>query len=260
VAVVGLGVRRGWRYALPALGILLAGLLGAGAADGRSQEADRASAAATWRDDFTSLDPATWRVVERDCFDPANVSVANGMLRMRIAPTSRPDCPGVTGARINTYGLREWASGTFSARIRFDLAPGSWQTFWLTGAGPAEFPANGEVDVAEVIGRTPTNTHVALHSAFRSGGTRRCDLGGAPKATLDRVWHVYSVTTSSSSVVFRIDGVKIAGYTPGTTCTWPFGDPMRILFSARGGQYGGEVQPSAYPVTYLVDWVSWQGL
>ena len=217
----------------------------------------RAAAAASWRDDFNSLDPNTWNVIERDCFVPANVAVSAGMLRMTIARSARADCPGVTGARINTYGLREFGPGTFEARIKFVLAPGSWQTFWLTGAGDRAFPANGEVDIAEVIGRTPTNTHVALHSAFQSGGTKRCDVGAAPHATLDRVWHVYGVKTSANRVTFTIDGATIASFTPGGTCTWPFGDPMRVLFSSRGGQYGGDVVPSAYPITYLVDWVSW---
>ena len=196
----------------------------------------------TWRDDFNSLDPSTWNVIERDCFDPANVAVSAGKLRMTIARSARKDCPGVTGARMNTYGLRQFASGTFEARIKFVLAPGSWQTFWMTGAGNKAFPANGEVDIAEIIGRTPT---------------KRCDVGGAPPATIDRVWHVYGVTTSAARVTFTIDGKTIASNTPGGTCTWPFGDPMRLLFSARGGQYGGDVVPSAYPITYLVDWVSW---
>jgi beta-glucanase (GH16 family) len=232
-------------------------------ADGMSATSGTATAVVpgtSWRDDFNSLNSATWNVIPWGCFDPANVSVANGMLQMRIAPSPRTDCPGVTGARINTYGLKEFRSGTFSARIRFVLAPGSWQTFWMTGAGGAEYPANGEVDIAEVIGRTPQNTHVALHSAFKSGGTKRCDVGGAPPATVDRVWHVYSVTTGPNRVTFKIDGATIASYTPGATCTWPFGDPMRILFSSRGGQYGGEVDPTMYPITYRVDWVSWQAL
>lgn len=212
----------------------------------------------SWRDDFDRLDTNTWNVVDRACFDPANVAVSGGKLRMTIAETDRPDCYGVAGARINTYDRREFAPGIFEARIKFVLAPGSWQTFWLTGAGPEEFPANGEVDVAEVIGRTPTQTHVALHSAFKTGGTRRCDLGGAPEATVDRVWHRYSVTTSATRVTFAIDGVPIASYAPGGPCTWPFGDQLRMLFSSRGGQYGGEVDLAAYPVTYLVDWVSWR--
>jgi beta-glucanase (GH16 family) len=238
-----------------AVAALLAGLLAS--PDATAADARTAAAATSWRDDFNSLDPSTWNVIERDCFDPANVAVSSGKLRMTIARSARNDCPGVTGGRINTYGLRQFTSGTFEARIKFVLAPGSWQTFWMTGVGKLAFPANGEVDIAEVIARTPTNTHVALHSAFKTGGTKRCDVGGAPPATLDRVWHVYGVTTSATRVTFTIDGKTIASYTPGGTCTWPFGDPMRLLFSARGGQYGGDVVPSAYPITYLVDWVSW---
>jgi beta-glucanase (GH16 family) len=250
-----------------AVGLLCTGLAQGAVADGERADGERFSAlgpnaarALAWRDDFNTLSSATWRVIDRDCYDPGNVAIANGRLRMTIAPTSRRDCPGVTGARINTYGLREWTSGTFSARIKFVLAPGSWQTFWMTGANGSQFPANGEVDIAEVIGRTPQNTHVALHSAFKAGGTKRCDVGGAPPATLDRVWHTYSATTSGAFVEFKIDGVRIARYTPGGTCTWPFGDPMRILFSSRGGQYGGDVDVTKYPVSYLVDWVSWTPL
>jgi beta-glucanase (GH16 family) len=224
--------------------------------DGSMRPLDRA-AATSWRDDFNSLDASTWNVVNRECFDPRNVAVADGRLRMTVARSSRTDCPGVTFARVNTYGLREFTPGTFEARVKFVLEPGSWQTFWLTGAGGADFPYNGEVDIAEVIGRTPQNTHVALHSAFKSGGTKRCDVGGAPSATLDRVWHVYGVKTSATRVTFTIDGATIASYTPGGVCTWPFGDPMRVLFSARAGQYGGDINLARYPLTYVVDWVSW---
>jgi beta-glucanase (GH16 family) len=251
----------GVRFSLLSRSALLAGgcaaLVAALLSSPPAPAAERTAAAASWRDDFNSLDPNTWNVIERDCFAPSNVAVSGGMLRMTIARSTRTDCPGVTGGRINTYGLRQFGPGTFEARIKFVLAPGSWQTFWLTGAGNREFPANGEVDIAEVIGRTPTNTHVALHSAFKTGGTKRCDVGAAPSATLDRVWHVYGVTTSATRVTFTIDGAKIASFTPGSTCTWPFGDPMRVLFSSRGGQYGGDVVQSAYPITYLVDWVSW---
>jgi beta-glucanase (GH16 family) len=230
-------------------------------ADGAPTRDDASAPAATaWRDDFNALDLTNWNLITRDCFDPSNIKVSDGRLRLTIAPSSRSDCPGVTGARMNTYGLREFGPGTFSARIRFVTAPGSWQTFWLTGAGGQDFPANGEVDIAEIIGRTPQNTHVALHSAFKTGGTKRCDLGGAPAATVDRVWHTYSVTTGATRVTFKIDGVSIASFTPGSTCTWPFGDPQRILFSSRGGQYGGDVDVSKYPITYQVDWVSWAPL
>lgn len=217
-----------------------------------------AASAVGWRDDFTTFDTATWHNVRWACFDPANATVANGQLRLRITPTRDPACP-VTGARVNTYGLREFDSGTFSARIKFVTAPGSWQTFWLTGAGTETFPANGEVDIGEIIGRLPQNTHMALHSAFLTGDPgRRCDQGSSPPATVDRVWHVYSVTTSLRQVTFKIDGRVVGRFRPNGVCTWPFGNRMRIIFGSRGGAYGGELDLSQYPVTYFVDWVSWR--
>ena len=251
------------RWLLALLVLTIAGLLpgAASAAPGGGTSGTRvvnALAEAPWRDDFNTLDPNTWRKVDRDCFESTNATVSGGMLRMTIARSSRSDCPGVTGARLNTYGLRDFPPGIFEARIKFVTAPGSWQTFWMTGASAKVFPANGEIDVAEIIGRTPSNTHVALHSAFLSGGTKRCDQGSGPPATVNNVWHVYGVKTSSASVIFTIDGRTIGTFRPNGTCTWPFGDRMRLLFSSRGGQYGGEVVPSAYPITYLVDWVSWR--
>jgi beta-glucanase (GH16 family) len=240
--------RRRWSGSIVALTVI--------ASMAAVQAPSRAASDVAWRDDFTSFDTSTWQAVDGNCFTSGNASVANGMLRLRIATSKDPDCP-TTGARVNTYGLRDWPPGTFSARIRFVTAPGSWQTFWLTGASGRTFPANGEVDIAEIIGRTPGNTHVALHSAFLSGGTRRCDQGAGPAATVDRTWHVYSVTTSATVATFRIDGRVVASFRPNGICSWPFGDRMRILFSSRGGGYGGTVDPSRYPVTYLVDWVSW---
>jgi beta-glucanase (GH16 family) len=215
-------------------------------------------AAVSWRDDFNTLDPATWNVISRDCIEPRNVSVANGMLRIATLPSSRTDCPGVTVGRVNTYGLKTFQPGTFSARMRYVVEPGSWQNFWLTGANGRPFPANGEVDIAEVIGPTPNNTHVALHSAFKSGASGRCDMEAGPAATVDRVWHVYSVTTGATAVTFKVDGATIARFTPtSSNCTWPYGDPMRILFDSSVGKYGGTLDLSKYPIAFKVDWVTW---
>jgi beta-glucanase (GH16 family) len=217
----------------------------------------RTRAATSWRDDFTTFDTSTWQKVNTGCYLPQNATVSGGMLRLTIAPSALADCPGVTGARVNSYGLRDWAPGTFRARIKYVLAPGSWQTFWMTGANGKVFPGNGEIDVAEIIGRTPHQTHVNLHSARLSDPTRRCSQGTAPSAQVNSVWHVYGVITSKTAVTFTIDGRVIGRFTPNGTCAWPFGDRMRMIFSSRGGEYGGDVDPSAYPVTYLVDWVTW---
>jgi beta-glucanase (GH16 family) len=212
-----------------------------------------------WRDDFTRFDDAVWNRINRTCFARENVGVADGMLWLRIVPDpANVDCFGVTGARINTYGKKEFPAGTFSARIKYVTAPGSWQTFWLTGNNGEVFPGNGEIDIAEVIGRMPRKVPHNMHSSRLSAPLRKCSQGGDPYLKPNNTWRVYEVTTSDTEVVFRVDG-KVAGrYTGNGVCSWPFGDPMRILFSARGGQYGGKVNPAKYPVTYYVDWVQWR--
>ena len=214
----------------------------------------------SWRDDFDHLDPAVWRVVGWGCFMKENVTVASGRLRMTARPApANVACNGVEGARINTYGKREWGPGTFSARIRFVTAPGSWQTFWLTGGSGRAFPRNGEVDIAEITGKSPRLAHHRLHSSRQDAEAKRCSQGADPAVLPDGRWHVYSATTSGTRVVFKVDGAVVGRYVDDAGCTWPFGDPMRIIFGARGGQYGGDVDLSRYPVSYEVDWVSWRG-
>jgi beta-glucanase (GH16 family) len=218
------------------------------------------SAPSGWRDDFSTFNDAVWNKINWGCFDTRNVSVSNGLLGLRIVPDSRPDCFGVVGARVNTVGKRSFASGTFTARIKFVTAPGSWQTFWLTGDNGKPFPAAGEVDIAEITGRSPSIAHHRLHSSKIGKPLKRCSQGGDPVVQPDGRWRTYSATTSGTRVVFRVDGNVVGRYQPNGECTWPYGDPMHIVLSARGGQYGGTVVPSRYPVTYYVDWVSWEPL
>lgn len=223
-----------------------------------------ASPVSSWRDDFNRLDTSTWRVRAGGCLSPNQVKVSSGMLRLTTRASSDPACP-LLRSRIDTYNRRTFASGTFSARIRFDLATGSWQTFWLTGGSGLPFPANGEVDIAEILGRTPTQDHIRLHSAYLDG---RVDSSGRLSRCTQKLdprlqpgpdsWHVYSVTTSALAVTFKVDGKHVVTFNPNGVCTWPFIDPMRIILGAGGGGgWGGPVDPSQYPVTVLVDWVSW---
>ncbi len=225
--------------------------------------APTAQGATGWRDDFRWLDRTVWNTPSGGCKSASNVRVAKGLLRLRTTPGTTPECE-VVGARVDTIGRRTFAPGTFSARIRFDLAMGSWQTFWMTGASGRPFPSNGEVDIAEVLGRTPQENHLRLHSAYLDGrvGTdgrlQRCTQKADPPVADLEGWHVWTVVTGPERVTFRIDGVDVASFVPDGICTWPFGDQMRMILDVGSGTWGGPVDVSQFPVTVLVDWVSWQ--
>jgi beta-glucanase (GH16 family) len=212
-----------------------------------------------WRDDFNSLNRQTWNVRDWGCFDPRNVSVANGQLRIRTVATSSRTCP-LVGGRVDTYGTRTFAPGTYAARLKFTPRKGSGEAFWMTGASGRAFPSNGEIDLAEILGRKPTTHHLRLHSAYRTGKEGRCtqkaDLA-VPAGFLSQ-WHTYSVTTSATRAVFRVDGRAVASFRPNSTCTWPFTDPMRALFTATGGGWQGPPNKSLFPATTYVDWFSYR--
>lgn len=221
----------------------------------------------SWRDDFsTTLDTTTWTPYPWGCKNPANVVVADGYLQLITAPSSNPKCP-IEGARVDTYNKRTFGLGTYKARIRFAPAAGTWQTFWLTGAGGAAFPSNGEIDIAEVVGREPKLVHVRLHSAYVDGTTRpdgvlaRCSQKIEPtvKGGVAR-WHTYAVKTTPGRVTFYVDGKVVAKMSPVSECTWPFADPMRMIIDAGTGEWAGPTESTHYPVTTLVDWVSWTPL
>jgi beta-glucanase (GH16 family) len=212
-----------------------------------------------WRDDFTALNRQTWNVVDWGCFDARNVTVANGLLRLRTVATSSPTCP-LVGGRIDTYKGRTFAPGTYAARIKFAPRLGSGESFWMTGASGRPFPSNGEIDIAETLGRTPTVHHLRLHSAYSSGKEGRCtqkvDLA-VPAGFLSQ-WHTYSATTSATRGVFRIDGRVVASFQPNGKCTWPFGEHMRAILQANGGAWQGPPDKSLFPMTTYVDWFSYR--
>ena len=211
-----------------------------------------------WRDDFDVFDTDVWGKANWGCFERENAGVASGQLWLRVVPRpDREDCGGVVGARVLTKGLRDWAPGTFTARIKFVTAPGSWQTFWLTGSNGKPFPAAGEVDIAEITGNVPAIAHHRLHSSRQTAPLKKCSQGADPIVHPSGVWRTYSATTSGTRVEFRVDGKLVGSYGRNDTCTWPFGDRMNMIFSARGGGYGGDVDITKYPVEYYVDWVSW---
>lgn len=218
-----------------------------------------ATTTGAWRDDFNSFNSQNWRVVTGSCHSASNVSVSSGILKLRTVATSSSACP-LVGARVDTYDRRTFAPGTYSARILFQPQTGSWQTFWLTGASGRPFPANGEVDLAEILGRQPTVHHLRLHSAYVVNASTRCtqQLDPVRPAGFFSQWHTYSVTTSANTAVFKVDGQTVAAFTRNGLCTWPFTDPMRAIFSSDGGTWAGPPNKALFPVTMSVDWFSYQ--
>ena len=70
-----------------------------------------------------------------------------------------------TSARLKTLGTFSQAYGKFEARLRLPRGQGIWPAFWMLGEdiATAGWPAGGEIDIMENIGKEPTMVHGTLH-------------------------------------------------------------------------------------------------
>jgi beta-glucanase (GH16 family) len=200
---------------------------------------------------------------------PRNVSIdGHGHLAItarRERLTGMAHCPhgtcDITSGRITTKNHFAQAYGRFEARIKIPAGDGLWPAFWMLGSDidRVKWPACGEIDVMEAIGRKPGTVFGTIHGpgyvGAGRGGSRTLSRG----ALADR-FHVYGIEWAPSSIRWTLDGrtyftVRRADLAPGQA--WPFDHPFYLLLNlAVGGDWPGP--PTArtrFPATMLVDWV-----
>ena len=76
-----------------------------------------------------------------------------------------------TSARLLTQGLFELTYGRIEARLKVPEGAGLWPAFWMLGSdiGAVGWPASGEIDVMENVGRQPRLLYGTLHGPGYSG-------------------------------------------------------------------------------------------
>lgn len=173
-----------------------------------------------------------------------------------------------TSARIKTQGKFTVQYGKIAARMKIPHGQGMWPAFWMLGANieSAGWPACGEIDIMENIGKEPSVVHGTVHGPGYSGshGIGHPDElpGGEP---LSRRFHIYAVEWwSPSAITFLLDNKSYFTVTPrdlppGTR--WVYDRPFFLLLNlAVGGRWPGNPDSTTqFPQTLLVDWVRvWQ--
>ena len=168
-----------------------------------------------------------------------------------------------TSARLVTKGKFEQKYGKFEARIKVPRGQGMWPAFWMLGNNidTVSWPACGEIDIMENIGREPLIVHGTIHGPGYSGGNGI----GAPfslsnNAAFADDFHVYSTEWSENVIRFYVDGNLYKTLTPSNIpqgSTWAFDHPffMILNFAVGGGWPGNPDNTSVFPQTMLIDYV-----
>ncbi len=195
-----------------------------------------------------------------------NVRVSDGMLHL----VSRKEVCGIreyTSGRVNTRGKHSWQYGYFEICARLPKGSGSWPAIWMlpdsihTGK---RWPACGEIDIMEHIGRKENKIWFSLHSE-RHNHTRKDTKQYTVIKDYERIcseFHTYGMEWTKDAIEFFVDGESACIYRrtddeeDQTECAWPFDQPFFLILNiAVGGGLGGEIDEAALPYQMDIDYV-----
>jgi beta-glucanase (GH16 family) len=168
-----------------------------------------------------------------------------------------------TSARLKTQGLFAQAYGRFEGRMQIPFGQGLWPAFWLLGADitTVGWPACGEIDIMENIGREPGTVHGSLHGP--KGGDVGSATGSFALPAGQRFadgFHVFAVEWEPSQVRYYVDGTLYETRTPADLpagTRWVFDHPFFVILNvAVGGTWPGSPDATTtFPQRLRVDYV-----
>ena len=167
-----------------------------------------------------------------------------------------------TSARLKTQGKFEQAYGRFEARIRLPYGQGIWPAFWMLGNNiqSAGWPACGEIDIMENIGREPAIVHGTIHGPGYSGASAIGSQYSLTSGAFSDAFHVYAVEWEPNQIRWYVDGNLYQTRTPADLppgSAWVFDHPHFILLNlAVGGYWPGDPDSTTvFPQKMYVDYV-----
>src|ERR1700751_2731826 len=168
-----------------------------------------------------------------------------------------------TSGRMKTQGKFSLQYGRFEARIKIPAGQGMWPAFWMLGDDISKvgWPASGEIDIMENIGKQPGIIHGSIHGPGYTG-----DVGiEAPYHLPDDQrfaddFHLFAIEWDQQSISFYVDQNLFVTRTradlrPGWK--WVFDKPFFVIVNlAVGGNWPGKPNSSTvFPADMLVDYV-----
>lgn len=170
-----------------------------------------------------------------------NVRVENGVLVIE----ARKNNGNWTSARLKSQGKKNFTYGRIVFRAKLPQGSGTWPALWMLGesVSSAGWPACGEIDVMEHVGKAPGLVHGSLHSPSSYGATQ--NTGTTNVSSYNTAFHDYEVLWTPDKIQFSVDGNPYYTYQPATknSSTWPFNTPFFLIMNiAMGGNFGSDPQ------------------
>ena len=161
--------------------------------------------------------------------------------------------------KINSKDNIEFTYGVIEVRAKVATGKGLWPAIWMLGAniGEVGWPASGEIDILEYIGREPGMIFTSLHTPASHGNTintKKTKIKG-----IDEGFHTYKAVWTKEYIEFFVDDQQLYKFTPEKYDEehYPFRKDFYFLINmAIGGNLGGaEIDDAALPEEFIVDYI-----
>ena len=175
-----------------------------------------------------------------------------------------------TSASVNTAEKKEFLYGRVEVRAKIPTAGGSWPAIWLLGRG-MDWPSNGEIDMMEYYRRQGV-PHILANACWGTDKpwTAKWNSKAIPFTHFtdrDAQWadkfHVWRMDWDEQSIRLYLDDELLNEICQDEAVNGklgngeqPFKKPQYLLLNlALGGDNGGEIDDSALPMKYFIDYV-----
>ncbi len=227
-----------------------------------------------WQDEFngTALDTANWNYetggdgwgnneLEYYKAGSGNAYLQSGNLVIEAKKETMGN-RNYTSARITTENKKTFTYGRYDMRAKLPVQTGMWPALWMLGTDirTAGWPHCGELDIMELIGKTPSTVYGTLH--WEADNKSPAKLGkqyNLGSGNFSDSFHLFSLIWEPGSYRILVDNTEFyTGTSADITASYnPFAHPFFFIFNvAVGGDWPGPPDASTvFPQKMLVDYV-----
>lgn len=185
---------------------------------------------------------------------PENSTVENGVLKIFTKKEAYKG-KNYTSARLVTKGKYSTKYGKIEFRAKLPVGKGTWPALWMLGDNidTTPWPACGEIDVMEMVGKAPDVIYGTLHYPGRSGGN--ADGKTVKILNSQSEFHIYTAEWTPESIIISVDNIPFYNFK--NSASTAFNQKFFIIINcAIGGNFGGpEIDPNFTSSTFEIDYV-----
>jgi beta-glucanase (GH16 family) len=159
-----------------------------------------------------------------------------------------------TSARLLSKNKFSFKYGRVEVSAKLPAGVGTWPAIWMLGnnINTAPWPACGEIDIMEHLGRDLNKIYGTLHYPGRSGSTADGSTKVISNATT--AFHKYSLEWSAASIKISVDDQLI--HMVPNSAALPFNQEFFFILNvAMGGNFGGPVDPAFTSAAMEIDYI-----